>query len=139
MRDDLIYYVDEAKRTIACVATECEYDLITELIKEFNDSKKEDKFLLANLLSMYEEELMLDYKYIGKAYCDINDEFDVEIGRTIARQKMREKYNKAKANRMERFCETIQKILSGSINKMNFYRNNENKYNNLVNEYREEN
>lgn len=138
MKDNLIYYVDEAKRTVACVATECEYDLVAELIKEFNDSKKENKFLLGTLLSIYEDDLILDYKYIGKAYCDINDEFDVEIGRKIARQKMRKKYNTAKANRMENFYRKLHIILNGTENRLNFYKNNIEKYDSLINKYQED-
>jgi len=138
MKDDLIYYVDEAKRTVACVATDCEYDLLEELIKQFNDSKKEDKFLLAQLLTIYEEDLVLDYKYVGKAYCAEDDKFDVEIGRVIARQKMRAKYNKAKANRTRKFCEAIHNIYTGSLDKLNFYRKNEDKYNGLLNKYQED-
>ena len=86
MRNELQYVINEEKKTVTCIAWDCENDLIEYLLKKSSDS-----FTLDTLVQNYEK-LLLNHKYVGTAKCSPEDTFDVEIGKKIARAKMREKY-----------------------------------------------
>lgn len=101
MRDELQYIINEEKRTVTCIAWDCENDLIEHLLKKSSDS-----FTLDTLVHNYET-LLLKHKYVGTAKCSPEDTFDVEIGKKIARAKMREKYTRDKLKGINKFLDML--------------------------------
>lgn len=97
MRNELQYVINEEKKTVTCIAWECENDLIEYFLKKSSDS-----FTLDTLVQNYEK-LLLSPKYVGTAKCSPEDTFDVEIGKKIARAKMREKYTFDKLKVIDNF------------------------------------
>lgn len=96
MQDNLTYYVDESKKTIVCIAKDCEFDFLNEILRSFSSCKMEERIIICNFLEQFKFDCMLNYKYTGKARCSKDDVFDIEKGKKIARQKMRIKYNRDK-------------------------------------------
>ena len=101
MRDELQYIINEEKRTVTCIAWDCENDLIEHLLKKSSDSFTLD-ILIQNC-----EKLLLNHKYVGTAKCSPEDTFDVEIGKKIARAKMREKYTRDKFKAIDTFLDML--------------------------------
>lgn len=101
MRNELQYVINEEKKTVTCIAWECENDLIEHLLKKSSDS-----FTLDTLVQNYEM-LLLNHKYVGTAKCAPEDTFDIEIGKKIARAKMRERYTRDKLKGIDNFLDTL--------------------------------
>lgn len=106
MRDELQYIINEEKRTVTCIAWDCENDLIEHLLKKSSDS-----FTLDTLVHNYET-LLLKHKYVGTAKCSPEDTFDVEIGKKIARAKMREKYTRDKFKAIDNFMFILEPVVN---------------------------
>ena len=47
MKDELTYYIDENKKTVICVAEDCEYDLINEICPKFSSFSVNDKHIIS--------------------------------------------------------------------------------------------
>jgi len=78
------YLVNEEKRTVTAVITDCKYDLET--------------FIYLNDVRNYlprKFDLFIRPSYIGVAVCAESDTFDVEKGKEIARRKAVKKYRNA--------------------------------------------
>ena len=127
MRNKLKYDINEEKRTITCVAFDCENDLILDLIKRCAGESIHIKALVSSLLQQPElyDKLMLANKYVGKAICYPDDTWDVEKGKRIARRKMRVKYNDAKLSKLndcmkiiEQFHDVCLDMAQFSVNKV---------------------
>lgn len=104
MRNELQYVINEEKKTVTCIAWDCENDLIEYLLKKSSDS-----FTLDTLVQNYEK-LLLNHKYVGTAKCSPEDTFDVEIGKKIARAKMREKYTRDKFKAIDNFFDMLTPV-----------------------------
>lgn len=138
MNDKLSYYINEDKRTVVCVAENCQEDLIKELCQKFVSCNTLEKNLIIEIFEDNYDDFLLDYKYIGKAYCSKDDKFDPEKGKIIARQKMRSKYNQAKINIMKKYCNSINNILEVLCKNWEFYIDNRDKYDDIINKYKGE-
>ena len=125
MRNELHYVVDEEKRTVTCVAFDCELDLVFDLFKKLAGVKTNVRNFLFEAVKTDEllEQFLLSKTYVGKATCSHLDTWDEEKGKSIARKKMRIKYNKAKRIKMNRVMKFFNKI-NNVFNEMNIYSEN---------------
>jgi hypothetical protein len=138
MNDKLSYYVNEDKRTVVCVAENCQEDLIRELSQKFVSSNSFEKNIISNILSICYDDFLLNYKYIGKASCSKDDKFDIEKGKIIARQKMRHKYNQAKISILQKYCTSMNNILETLMKNWEFYLDSRDKHYDVLKQYWEE-
>ena len=98
------YYIDEEKRTVVAVMDDCEYDAIDVLQKMgirkiTHDGYNMDKF-------------MMNTSYRGKSKCSPDDEWDEEEGMRIARNRMLEKYYRARAMALMRAESVLQEMMN---------------------------
>jgi hypothetical protein len=121
MKDDLTYYVDTEKKTVVCVATDCEYDFIKEILRRFASHKNVEKIILYQVLETFQNDWNMNYKYTGKASCAKDDNFDIEKGKKISRQKMRVKYNIDKLKKYHKLFTCFSNIQKELMNSIDFH------------------
>lgn len=138
MKDELTYYIDENKKTVICVAEDCEYDLINEICPKFSSFSVNDKHIISQLIASEAVDLFIDNKFIGKAKCAESDIFDIEKGKIIARNKMRMKYNQSKFKKLLSLCNSLDNILSCLDTNLSFYMDKVDHHENIVSNYWEE-
>ena len=80
---------------------------------------------------------MLSHKYTGVAYCSPSDVFDIEIGKKIARNKMRIKYNISKAKKINSLLDNTLKISASLYDNSMYYENKMYYHNEIVQKYKE--
>lgn len=117
MKNELKFIINEEKRTVVAIATECELDALKLILKGDHpthilstltdnihcDCVAEDTFVV-------DETLLMPYSFSAKAKCHPEDTFDVAEGKRIAIKRLHKKYNKAK-----------KKILSDYLAKINYF------------------
>lgn len=120
MKNELKFIINEEKRTVVAIATECELDAMKIIFKCDHpthilstvtenihcDCVEEDVFVV-------DEKLLMPYSFSAKAKCHPEDTFDVEEGKRIAIKRLHKKYNKAK-----------KKILTDYLAKINYFAEN---------------
>lgn len=113
MRDELYYAIDKERRTVICVAFDCELDLIYDLFKTLSGAKTNVRNFLFDVVKQEEllDQFLLSQTYVGKATCSELDTWDEEKGKAIARKKMRIKYNNAKLAKMKRVNKFFKEIM----------------------------
>lgn len=102
------YYVNEEKGTVVSKMEGCERDAINILIKDG-----------ANLPGIVTEATM-NNSYYGKAKLSPEDEWNLEEGKRVARNKMLLKYYKRRYKILESYYEKISEILD-NLNERIFY------------------
>lgn len=112
------YIIDEEARKVKAIIRDVKYDAINSIAKSFNDVNCQ---IIGPIENYY-----LNSTYTGVAICCDQDNFDVEVGKAIARKRAIVKYNKAKINRLQKFYkdvntihETLSKTISYTENKLN--------------------
>ena len=100
------YYIDEEKRTIAAVMTDCNDDAL-KLIREAWDNGE----VWSCIYFDYDNYQMAN-TYRGKATCNEFDIWNEEEGKRIARSRMLEKYYRAKAVVLARAIVQTRNILN---------------------------
>lgn len=138
MQDQLKYYVNEEKKTVICVAEDCEYDLLEELCPKFSSFSLNDKHIVSQSISSEAVDLFIDNKFTGKAKCDDSDIFDIEKGKTIARNKMRMKYNLAKLKKLISLRNSLDDISNCLEDNISFYINKIEHHEEIITQYQEE-
>lgn len=86
------YVVLPEKRIVKAVITNCEYDAIDMINERFLPTVTSGLFVMAPQSKNMEKFLMRD-TYIAVARCHPEDEFDVELGKKIAYEKLCDKYH----------------------------------------------
>ena len=125
MNPEVKIIVNEEKRTVVAIATDCTGDAMNELLKcdsnahvllAINVGNNSGRPLIA-------DSILLPDTFVGIAHCHPDDEFDVNVGRRIALRKMHKAYNKAKRNILKDFSTKVCRLsenLDRSINKLNY-------------------
>ena len=111
MQDKLDFKINKEKRTVVCIASGCQFDLINDIISNISsENQYTKKIILRGLIDIDNDELLLKDKYIGIATCSPFDKFDEEYGKQLAIKKMRFKYNLAKYRKISKLCREYDKI-----------------------------
>ena len=101
-KSNIEYYVNENQRTIVAVLRHSQYDVIKALDN-------------MGLLFIYEKDFnidkcMLSDRYVGKAICHIDDEWDESIGKEIAKNKALSKYYEDRVKIYNYLCKKFEKV-----------------------------
>ena len=130
-REDVKYFVNEEKRTVVAVleGTEC---LFTDFIYE-NDGplpyrdyyELDDRYSLPN-------------RFVGIAKCSVNDEWNEQLGKLIAFDRLKEKVNNSFVKSANKYVEDIDKSINTFFNNTQAYLNklasNSDRRRNLINQ-----
>lgn len=104
------YVVNPEKRTVVCYLMGCYYDI--------EDKLPSYQVALADRFGL---DINLQPKYIGIAKCAPEDEFDENIGKSIALDRMLVKYHKDCAKIYRQLSELMLDILGNVIDKMEYH------------------
>ena len=99
------YFVNEEKKQVIGVLSGCRWDAINKIDKMMGDT--EFCFVPSKKYQMKNE-------YRAVVCCDERDEFDVEVGKTIAKQRIMERYYSALDKRVDKFRNAAL-ILNGKV------------------------
>lgn len=102
MKNELDFVINKDKRTITCIATECEFDVLKDLSKLLASYPANVKSLIYKDI-VDTDELIIKDKFVGTAKCSPFDAWNEDYGKKLAIKKMRYKYNKAKFNVMSKY------------------------------------
>lgn len=115
--EDCNFYVDEKKRTIACVL---------EDTKNMFHKYIEDKLYIScwglpttNQAVKFEEKLDMPNRFVGVAKCAAEDTWDVELGKKIAYLRLREKVYRSFFNKAKRYIDTLDDYLERNAMEIN--------------------
>ena len=96
---NITYYINKDKRTIVATLRNCEYDVV----------KKLDRLnILGTFIDL--DKCMLHDKYVGKAICHEDDEWNEEIGKQIAKDKVLFKYYADKTDTFNYIWEQVKNV-----------------------------
>lgn len=109
-RSDCKFYINEDKRTIVCVISDTKY-LLDEFIKANNE------FMYDNYISW--ETLEMPNSFSGKAVCSDEDEWDEELGKTIAYARARRKMYNSFFRRANTYVNIFDKQINDMISNLN--------------------
>lgn len=125
---DCDFYVDEEKRTVVCVYPKSKgtgvwpwngaSDLVIDFIEEnfdFPDISLCDGVLYSSL----KNKLKMPYRFVGKAVCAPEDEWNEELGKKIAFARAKEKCYDSFFKRANLFVHTVTKRLGDAIDIFN--------------------
>lgn len=104
-REDVKYFVNEEKRTVVAVleGTEC---LFTDFMYENNGPLPcRDYYELDNRYS-------LPNRFVGIAKCSVNDEWNEQLGKLIAFDRLKEKVNNSFVKCANKYVEDIDKSIN---------------------------
>lgn len=102
------YIVNEEKKTVVAILESV--NKYGEVMTEIDAFRKLRKILGHSNASAYTHPyLMMESRYVAKATCHGDDEFDVAKGKKIAKRKVKDKYYKALDRRLLRYSEDLQK------------------------------
>lgn len=130
-REDVKYFVNEEKRTVVAVleGTEC---LFTDFMYENNGPLPcRDYYELDNRYS-------LPNRFVGIAKCSVNDEWNEQLGKLIAFDRLKEKVNNSFVKCANKYVEDIDKSINTFCNNTQAYLNklasNSDRRKNLINQ-----
>ena len=109
-RSDCKFYINEDKRTIVCVIPDTKY-LLDEFIKANNE------FMYDNYIAW--ETLEMPHSFSGKAVCSDEDEWDEELGKTIAYARARRKMYNSFFRRANTYVNMFDKQINDMISNLN--------------------
>lgn len=130
-REDVKYFVNEEKRTVVAVleGTEC---LFVDFMYENNGPlpcrdyyELDDRYSLPN-------------RFVGIAKCSVNDEWNEQLGKLIAFDRLKEKVNNSFVKCANKYVEDIDKSINTFCNNTQAYLNklesNSDRRRNLINQ-----
>lgn len=109
-KDRVKFFVDRENKVVVATIIGCRYDAIDKI-----------NSLISNVSSYeyldvyFKSKLLMNDTYKAVAKCDDEDEFDEEIGKKIAMDKLTERYHKSLNNRIVKFIEMFDKVLDESV------------------------
>lgn len=109
-RSDCKFYINEDKRTIVCVIPDTKY-LLDEFIRANNE------FMYDNYIEW--ETLEMPHSFSGKAVCSVDDEWDEELGKTIAYARARRKLYNSFFRRANNYVNIFDRQINDMISNLN--------------------
>lgn len=99
------YVINEDKRTVVAIMEHCGKDAWDIFTHDFEAEGVDVLRLFLNIKNYLKD------TYRAKAKCSLDDEWDVEIGKKIAREKMLAKYYRDLAKTMENYINIAHNIM----------------------------
>lgn len=100
------YYVNKDKRQVIGVIDGTQYDVL----KKINKMVDNEKFAY-----YYNEKCLMPNSFKAVVTCSPDDEFDVEVGKHIAKKRIMERYYNSFDKRMEFFIKDISNMMKNSL------------------------
>lgn len=101
MNNELKFIVNKKNKTVTCIATGCEYDIIDDIVKKISHLPKSVRDIIyRDIGATITDEYLMPDKIVGVAKCMDTDKFDEDFGKMLAIKKMRYKYNRIKSNKI---------------------------------------
>ena len=102
------YFVNEEKRQVIGVLSNCQWDAIRKIDKMIADTEfcfcPSDKY-------------MMPKEFRAVVQCDERDEFDPEVGKRIAKERILDRYYPALDKRVNKWLEAVL-VLNGKVFKI---------------------
>ena len=131
-REDVKYFVNEEKRTVVAVL-EGTKDLFIDFIYDNNGL-----FSLHDHYYDYDSRYSLSNRFVGIAKCSVNDEWNEQLGKLIAFDRLKEKVNNSFVKCANKYVEDIDKSINTFCNNTQAYLNklasNSDRRRNLINQ-----
>lgn len=121
-KSNIEYYVDKDKKTIVAVLHNSQYDVVRAL------DNMGILFLSSNNLDI--DKCMLKPRYVGKAICYKDDEWDENIGKEVAKSKALEKYYRDRVKAYEYMYSCIESIEKETYSRLIHSKNRLSKFSN---------
>ena len=99
------YYVNEEKRQVIGVLSDCQLDAIHKINKMIADT---------NFCFCVNEKYMMPSEFRAVVQCDERDEFNPEVGKKIAKKRILERYYASLDKRVNKFYEAAL-IFNGKV------------------------
>ena len=99
-REDVKYFVNEEKRTVVAVLEGTE-DLFTDFIYE------NDGLMSVSENYDFDDRYLLPNRFVGIAKCSVNDEWNEQLGKLIAFDRLKEKVNNSFVKCANKYVEDI--------------------------------
>ena len=130
-REDVKYFVNEEKRTVVAVLEGTRY-LFQDFIYE------NDGLMSVNVHYDFDDRYCLPNRFIGIAKCSVNDEWNEQLGKLIAFDRLKEKVNNSFVKCANKYVEDIDKSSNTFCNNTQAYLNklasNSDRRKNLINQ-----
>lgn len=117
------FYVNKDERTVVCVLSRCDNDCISFMRN--NSGFNPDSISRVNY-PWIDHTVLVDVgkmpsRFVGKAVCSEEDEWDESIGRTIAYSRARKNYDRSFFRHANAIVTTIDKYLGQLVDVFNAY------------------
>ena len=99
------YFVDEKERKVVAVLESTRYDAFNKICKMVRDT---------DFCVVPKEKYMMHSAYRAVVTCDARDEFDAEVGKKIAKERVLEHYYAALDKRIDEFRSSVL-IMNGKV------------------------
>ena len=99
------YFINEEKRQVIGLLEDTQWDAINKISKMMLDT---------NFCLCAGKKYMMPHEFRAVVTCDPSDEFDAEVGKRIAKQRILDRYYVALDKRIDQFRESML-ILNGKI------------------------
>lgn len=93
---EMKYYINKEKRVVVCVGEHCERDAFNKIVGNNEYLNLAVKWTCAT----YGKDIWMKDRFVGKAYCAEDDEWNEEIGKSLAKERMLNAYVQSKAKKM---------------------------------------
>ena len=131
-REDVKYFVNEEKRTVVAVLEGTE-NLFTDFIYDNNGL-----IYFHDHYSVFYKSYRLPNRFVGIAKCSVNDEWNEQLGKLIAFDRLKEKVNNSFVKCANKYVEDIDKSINTFCNNTQAYLNklasNSDRRKNLINQ-----
>lgn len=104
----ITYHVDEANRVVVAFMYDTEYIALDYILEHASPYK--EKVFITPLFAECDEDtayLMMSSSYSARARCHPEDEFDVEVGKSLARKKLLQNVHRAFSKRLRRYAKHL--------------------------------
>ena len=117
------YYINKEKRTVVCVGNNCENDALTTIAKGDGALAISVRYLM----DRRGKKVWMKNRFVGKAYCAEDDEWDEEIGKSLAKERMLNAYVLAKAKKMQEIAHILYSAAADCMEVITHYEDKVNK------------
>lgn len=120
---EMKYYINKEKRVVVCVGDNCEDDAMIKVTKRDGNLAIAARYLM----DRHGKKVWMKNRFVGKAYCSEDDEWDEEIGKSLAKERMMNAYVLAKAKKMREIADTLYDAAAECQESMMRYKDKVNK------------
>lgn len=117
------YYINKEKRTVVCVGDNCENDALILIVKGSGTLATSVRYLMDRC----GKKVRMQNRFVGKAYCAEDDEWDEEIGKSLAKERMLNAYVLAKVKKMQEIAHILYSAVEECMEFVTHYEDEVNK------------